>query len=96
MFFKDPGSITAYTIDWAPWLGTDTISSSTWIVPVGITKTSDANTTTKTTIFLSGGSQTLGTIYEITNQIITVATLKELRTFLIQMAQNKNGNWVIR
>ena len=54
MFFKDPGSITAYTIDWAPWLGTDTISSSTWIVPVGITKTSDANTTTAFGLFIAG------------------------------------------
>ena len=69
---KDPDDVLDYEIDWSTWLtasGGDTISSSTWTVPTGITKTTDSHTTTTTTIWLSGG--TAGTTYTLTNEIVT-------------------------
>jgi hypothetical protein len=50
---KDPQAVLDYGFDWSKWLGTDTISTSTWTVPVGITKDSDTHDTTTTTIWLS-------------------------------------------
>jgi hypothetical protein len=58
-FEKDPDAVLDYAIDWTDRLGSDTISTSTWTVPSGITKDSDNKTTAKTTIWLSGG--TVGT-----------------------------------
>lgn len=67
--FKDPDEVLDYTIDWTARLGSDTISTSTWIVPTGITEDSNSNTTTATTIWLSGG--TVNQIYELTNRVVT-------------------------
>ncbi len=66
---KDPDEVLDYEIDWAARLTTDTISTSTWTVPSGITKDSDSKTSTTTTVWLSGG--TLGDSYEILNRIVT-------------------------
>jgi len=67
---KDPDEVLDYEIDWTDRLDGDTIVTSTWpIVPVGITKNSDAHTTTASTIWLSGG--TLGAAYDLTCRITT-------------------------
>lgn len=71
---KDPDEVLDYTIDWQgttnPVLGTsETIITSTWTVPSGITKDSDSKTNTTTTIVLSGGTD--GVQYEIANKIVT-------------------------
>lgn len=68
-FWKDPNAILDYGIPWLDWLGTDTISTSTWIVPSGITKVTDSKTNTTTTIWLSGG--TVSQEYALTNRIVT-------------------------
>lgn len=68
-FVKDPDSVLDYQENWATWLGTDTITTSTWTVPTGITKDSDTNTTTTTTIWLSGG--TAEQAYSLVNRIVT-------------------------
>lgn len=74
-YTKDPNAVVDFAIDWSAWLaltppGTaDTISTSTWTVPAGLTKGSEINTTTKATVWLSGG--TAGETYEITNRIVT-------------------------
>ena len=66
---KDPDEVLDYEVDWSARILTDTISTSTWIVPAGITKNSDSNTTTTTTIWLSAG--TAGDSYTLTNRIVT-------------------------
>ena len=66
---KDPDEVLDYVIDWAARLGDDTVSTSTFTVPTGITKDSDTNTDTTTTVWLSGG--TAGASYAIHNQIVT-------------------------
>jgi len=70
IFRKDPASVLDYGIDWSDWLDSgETISTSTWTVPVGITKDSESNGDTSTLVWLSGG--TAGTTYELANKIVT-------------------------
>jgi hypothetical protein len=68
--FKDPDEVLDYAILWEERLAGDTILTSTWFVPPGITKETDSKTDTITTIWFSGG--TLGVTYEILNRITTV------------------------
>jgi len=82
---KGPDAVKDYGIDWSSWLGTDTISTSTWAVPTGITKDSDSETTTETTIWLSGG--TAGVNYELTNSIVTAAGREEDQTIVVRVAE---------
>lgn len=67
--YKDPDEVLIFGINWADYLGSDTIIGSTWVVPVGVTMVSNAFTDTLATIKLSGG--TLGQVYRITNRITT-------------------------
>lgn len=71
MPLKDPNDVLDYTINWSTWLGADTIASSTWTVPTGLTAGVTSNSTTATTIWLSGG--TAGVTYLVTNKIVTAA-----------------------
>ena len=82
---KDPDAVKDYSIDWSAWLGSDTISTSEWTVPSGITKDSDSNTTTVTTIWLSGG--TAGTDYELVNRIVTAAGRTEDKTVIVRVRE---------
>jgi hypothetical protein len=66
---KDPDEVLDFELDWTDRLVDDTIDTSVWVVPDGITKDSDSNTTTHTKAWFSGG--TLGTVYEIVNRIVT-------------------------
>lgn len=87
IFTKDPDAILDYTVDWSSWLGgTDTIASSTWTVPTGLTKTTDTMTGTSATVWLSGG--TLNETYQVTNEIVTVGGRTEDRTIIIKMRQH--------
>ncbi len=72
-FTKDPNALLDYTVDWATWLDTDTISASSWTVPSGLTQASPApsNDSTTATIWLSGGAA--GSWYAVTNRITTAA-----------------------
>jgi len=66
---KDPDEVKDYMVDWTARLADDTIVTSQWIVPTGITMDSDSSTTTSTTIWLSGG--TIGDTYEFVNRVAT-------------------------
>ncbi len=68
---KDPDEIVDYDLSWEDEMtaDTDTISSSTWTVPAGITKDSSSNTTTRTKVWLSGG--TIGETYTLLNRVVT-------------------------
>ena len=75
---KDPNDRLDYKLDWSVWLAAetnDTIETSEWFIAVigpgtaTLVKDSDDNTTTSTSIWLSGGS--VGQIYLITNRITT-------------------------
>ena len=81
-FQKDPDAVLDYMVDWTRWLGTDTIATSDWIVPTGITETTATATTTTATIWLSGG--TPGVSYSIVNRIITSAGRADDRTIVVE------------
>lgn len=84
-FTKDPNAVLDYIVDWSDWLGSDTISSSSFTVPTGLTEDSDSNTTTTATVWLSGG--TPGEDYEVTNRIVTAGGRTEDRTITIRVRQ---------
>jgi hypothetical protein len=75
---KDPNSTKDYLWDWSQWLGDDTITTSTFLVPTGITLESDAHTAKTATVWLSGGTE--GATYEVTNRITTAGGRIDDRT----------------
>lgn len=81
-YVKDPDAILDYQIDWTAWLSDDTIESSEWLVPDGLTLGTGAqapsNTTTTATCWLSGG--TVGERYQVTNRITTAGGRTDDRT----------------
>lgn len=83
-FVKDPNEVLDYVRDWTTALAGDTIATSAWTVPSGITKDSDSNTTTTATIWLSGG--TLDADYALVNRITTAGgrTMRKTLTFRIR------------
>ena len=83
--FKDPESLLDYQVDWATWLVTDTISSVVWAVPTGITQDSVSTTTTKATIWLSGG--TVAIDYTIECKILTAAGRTDERRFVVKVRE---------
>ncbi len=68
---KDPNEVVDYDLDWSAQMtaDTDTIVTSTWTVPVGVTKDSSSATTTRTKVWLSGG--TAGEAYSLLNRVVT-------------------------
>lgn len=72
---KDPGETEGYTFDWNDTAEdslavSETISSSAWTVDHGdVTKSSESNTTTTSTVVLSGG--TLGQTCRLKNTVTT-------------------------
>lgn len=84
---KDPNAVLDYQFDWAEWLQTlETIATSTWTPPVGITMNSSSNTTTTATVWLSGG--TAGLYYDIINRIVTNQGRTDERTLRVLIAQH--------
>jgi hypothetical protein len=68
---KDPNEVKDWTLDWGAkrLADAETISTSSWTIPTGITKDSDTDADTTTTVWLSGG--TAGVHYTLTNRVTT-------------------------
>lgn len=89
MLNKDPDATIQYGFDWSDWLDTgDTVASAVWTIPAGITKVSQAETDTTTTVVISGG--TLGQIYTVICHVVTVAGLSDDRDFTILVSDVRN------
>lgn len=84
-FDKDPNAVLDYMVDWTEWLDGDTIATSTWTVPAGITKDSDTDTDTTTTVWLSSGS--LGNRYQLVNRITTAGGRTDDRSIFIDVKE---------
>ncbi len=82
-FIKDPDEILDYKVDWSDWLVSDTINTSTWTVPAGLTAGAASNTTTTATQWISGG--TAGTTYTVTNRIVTAGLRTAERSITIKV-----------
>ena len=89
IYTKDPAAILDYQVDWSDWLVGDTIATSTWSGPVGITQVDDSNTSVTTTIRLSGGTH--GIDYEWVNHIVTASGQEDERSIVIQVRQQEAG-----
>lgn len=77
---QDPSDILDYTLDWAPWLGVDTITDSVWTVsPSGLTLNNDVFNDTLATTFISGGLEL--NIFTVTNRITTAGGRTKDRSF---------------
>ena len=63
-------SVLNIGLDWADWLGTDTITQSEWTTDAELILTRKQNTTTTTSCYVSGGI--LNKTYQITNKITTL------------------------
>jgi hypothetical protein len=73
-----------YTVDWTGWLlAGETIATSTWVVPVGMTQVTPAPSIAggKTTVWLTGG--TAGQSYVVANHITTSQGRQDQRTFTV-------------
>jgi hypothetical protein len=84
-FTKDPHAVLDYAIDWTRWLAGDTIATSEWLLPVGLTKMADTKTASSSTVWLSGG--TAGQSYIVTNRITTAGGRTEDRSFTIRVEE---------
>ena len=85
-FLKDPDETLDYSVDWSEWLAVgETIVTSTWTAPTGITKGSDTKTTTVCTVWLSGG--TAGLVYTVANKISTTSGRIAERSLFIEVQQ---------
>lgn len=82
-FLKDPDATLDYKVDWSDWLGADTISTSSFTVPSGITEDTSTNSTTTATVWLSGG--TVGERYKVINRIVTAGGRTADRTLYIKV-----------
>lgn len=78
---KDPEATLDYTVDWAPFLGADTITSSDWVAPLDLTIESESQTNSTTTVWLSGGD--LGQTYEIVNSVTSAGGRIDDRTIYL-------------
>lgn len=68
---KDPTDVLDYSINWAGRLAGDTIVTSVFDVPAGLTKNADTNTNETSILWLAGGEA--GNSYTITCTITTAA-----------------------
>lgn len=85
-YVKDPDEVLDYGFDWFAWLAGDTITASTWVVPAGLTKTSDTHDGTSTTVWLSAGAD--GSVYSVVNRIVTSDGRTAERVLRIRMRSN--------
>lgn len=80
-FVKDPNSVEDFEFNWVAELNGDTISTSSFILPDGMTQVSASNTTTTATVFVSGGTN--GQLYRITNRVVTAGGRTYDRTYRV-------------
>jgi hypothetical protein len=80
---KAPTAVMPVVLDWSEWLGSETISSSSWVVEAGLTISATQFTTTTTTAWLTGG--VLGETYILTNTVVTSTGRTEPRAVVVKL-----------
>lgn len=84
-FVKDPNEVLDYGINWIKLIGSDTILTSSWIVPDGITKVSDTFEKSISIVWISGGN--LDTTYTLEGRINTIAGRTFVRHINIKISE---------
>jgi hypothetical protein len=82
---KHPDDVLEYQVNWSARLAGDTIATSSWTIPAGITGQAASNDDTAATIKISGG--TLGDEYQVLNRITTAAGRTYDQTVLIAISK---------
>lgn len=83
---KDPSDIMDYEADWSALLRTsETIATSAFTMPTGLTMASESNTTTTSTVWIGAGS-TVGS-YEVACTITTNQGRTLQRSWSLMVAQ---------
>jgi len=93
VYQQDPDDKLDYTIDWVPFLGgtvaapSDTIATSVWVAPTGITEGTPASTKTDTTTtaWLSAGTRG---DYIVKNKITTTGGRIREESILVRVRAN--------
>lgn len=84
---KDPSEEKDYKVPWGPQLDEfgDSIASSSWIVPDGITKFDESFNANSATVWLKDGTE--GEDYPVVSEIVTSSTppRKLVQTILIRV-----------
>ena len=75
---KDKDAKLDFQVNWVPWLAGDTLLTSTFDVPAGLTKVSENNVDGVATVWLSGG--VYGRTYRVVNRVTTAAGRNDERT----------------
>lgn len=82
-FQKDADETLDFTVAWTARLGEDSIVTSEFTLPDGLSEVSSSNDTDSATIFVSGGSA--GRIYRVVNLITTSGGRTIERTLYVQV-----------
>lgn len=80
---QEVGDILDYDFNWVVKLGEDSIATSVFTLPDGLSEVSSSHDTGSATIFVSGG--TAGRVYRIVNTITTAGGRKYERTIRVQI-----------
>lgn len=72
MITKDPNSTITYYVDWTDFLGSDTIASSAWTVPAGLTQVGTETHTTHIA-YVQVKDGVLGETYVLVNRVTTAS-----------------------
>ena len=89
---KDPDSDIWFPFNWVDRMSSgDSVNTSVWTIPSGLTKTDESIASPLTNVKLKGGGD-IGTEYEINNLIVT--TLGETLdwTIIIVIVENATNN----
>jgi len=87
-FVKDPDAVLDYSFDWGPWLGSDTLATSSWAIDdsgLSIVPASESFDDTITAVFLTGGA--VGENYVLKNSITTNGSREDDRSVEIKIRQ---------
>ena len=87
IFLKTANEADFFGFDYTDELGTDTISTSTWTIPSGLTTGAAGNDTKTTSVFLSSGS--LNTNYDCVNKITSALGRIVERTFTLRIVATR-------
>lgn len=84
---KDPNATLDYTFDWTPYLApiVDTIAIVEFVTSAGLTKTSQSNTGTTATAFVSGG--VVDATEKLTCRIVTTGGRTDERTIDLKILE---------
>lgn len=75
------GDVISLTVDWAPWLGSDTISSVAWDAESGVSVSGTSNDTTTASATITAAATGLG--WRKVEQVITTANSNK-RTVVVE------------